>query len=260
MTFQQTTQHPCQRGLVSVVMPAYNAAAFIAEALASVQRQSFPQWELLVVDDGSTDRTPDIVRAHARHEPRIRLLRNARGKGVSGARNTGIEQARGEFIAFLDADDIWEPEKLAAQIAVMRRTGCALSATSYRMVNEHGLVLRTVRVPSRLTYRTLLKGNRIGCLTAVYSQRLLGKVYMPADFEHEDYVTWLGIVQSSGPAVGLNTALARYRKRGDSLSAPKLQAATWQWNIYRRGLGLPWAVSAYLFLNYAVRGVFKHWA
>lgn len=245
-------------GLVSIVMPAFNADRFIAHAIDSVLAQTYRNWELLIVDDGSTDRTHSTCQRYAAQDDRIRVLSTNGRQGPGAARNTAITVANGEFIAFLDADDTWHPEKLSRQVALMRQSGSHLTATAYYAINDAGEHLGNIPVPHRLTYRDLLKGNRIGCLTAMYNQRTLGKVYMPADARHEDYLTWLGILRHGGYALGLNEPLAYYRKHENSVSASKLQAASWQWNIYRKNLRLNWAHSVWLFANYALRGVLKH--
>lgn len=254
----QTPHTPFTAGLVSIIMPAFNAQSFLTLAIESVLAQSYANWELLVIDDASTDATASIVRSYALRDPRVRLLTNHHGKGVVGARNSGIDTAQGEFIAFLDSDDSWLPNKLTAQVALMRDSGCALSATAYRMVDAQDAPLGEVRVPARIHYTDLLKGNCIGCLTALYSRARLGKVYMPSGFHHEDYLTWLGILREHGPAAGLDDILALYRKHGQSLSSSKGRAAVWQWRIYRDALRMPLWQAAYYFVNYAVRGVLKH--
>lgn len=257
-TIPITTSGPTREGLVSIVMPAFNAERYIEEAVLSVIPQSYPNWELLIVDDASTDATADIARRLAAQDHRITLLQNSHSKGVAGARNTAIERAQGEFIAFLDCDDRWLPDKLTEQVAFMRATNCALSATGYDMVDERNQLVNHIHVPSVIAYEELLRGNRIGCLTAMYSQRTLGKIYMPTEFGHEDYLTWLQITRHHGPARGLDKRLAVYRRHRSSLSGSKLRAAAWQWRIYRRALKIPLFHATYLFANYAVRGLQKH--
>lgn len=247
-----------QTGLVSVIMPCYNAAATLGRAIQSVRDQHYPHWELWIIDDQSTDTSAALAATAARQDARIKTLRNHHAKGVAGARNTGIEAARGEFIAFLDADDRWLPDKLRVQVTAMREQGAVFSATSYQIVNDADQPLGQVRVPARIRYTDLLRSNTIGCLTAMYNQGRIGRYRMPASFHHEDYLTWLAILETHGPALGIDTIQAVYCKHRHSLSATKSRAARWQWRIYRKALGLPWWQAVYLFGHYAWRGLLKH--
>ncbi len=248
----------CVPGLVSIVMPVFNAETFLPAAIASVRAQSYSQWELWVIDDRSTDQSRHIATAAARQDSRIRAVSNPGAKGVAGARNAGIAAARGEYIAFLDADDRWLPHKLRTQIGAMQAAGAVFSATGYHMEDEAGRWLGDVPAPPTITLGHMLRSNRIGCLTAMYSQARIGKVWMPAGFPHEDYLTWLTILEQHGPALGVPQLLAVYCRRRDSLSGSKSKAARWQWRIYRQALALPWWRAAWLFGHYAWLGLRKH--
>ncbi|MCK9510363.1 MAG: glycosyltransferase [Pigmentiphaga sp.] len=245
-------------GRVSVIMPCFNAAATLDQAVRSVRDQNYGNWELWIVDDASTDESRAIASRHARDDARIRLLSNRHRKGAAGARNTGIQAAEGEFIAFLDADDYWLPAKLGRQVAAMQAEQAVFSATSYQRIDARGQPLGRFSIQPRIRYRDLLYSNTIGCLTAMYNQGRIGKVLMPEDYHHEDYLTWLDILRRHGPALGIPEALAVYRRHKHSLSGSKTRAARWQWRIYREALQLPWWQAAYLFCHYAWRGVRKH--
>lgn len=241
---------------VSVVMPAFNSGATILQSIRSVQAQSFEDWELIVVDDGSRDVTADLVEEVRAQDPRVVFLRSRENLGAWNARNTAIEAARGRYVAFLDSDDLWLPRKLEIQLAHMREHDCALGYSSYSMFYEDGREL-IFHVPASVAYRRFLKGSVIGCLTAVYDTRKIGKRYMPVLRKHEDYALWLGILRDGHAARGVDQVLARYRAAG-GMSGNKWSVLPYQWEIYRKNQGLSLVSSAYYFAHYMVRGVFKH--
>jgi teichuronic acid biosynthesis glycosyltransferase TuaG len=219
--------------LISVIMPAYNAAATVGHSIASVLTQSHFRLELIVVDDGSGDDTPLLLDSLAKVDGRLRVIRLGANAGVAAARNMGIEAARGSHIAFLDSDDWWHPRKLELQLAHMEQTGARISYAPYDRVDETGLVLSHVRPPAMVSHDQLLKSNHIGNLTGIY-HRSLGDGRFRA-VGHEDYAFWLEMLRRAGTAscVPHDGALAWYLTRSGSLSSDKLRAARWQWRIYR---------------------------
>jgi teichuronic acid biosynthesis glycosyltransferase TuaG len=219
--------------LISVIMPAYNAAATVGHSIASVLTQSHFRLELIVVDDGSGDDTPLLLDSLAKVDGRLRVIRLGANAGVANARNTGIDAARGTHIAFLDSDDWWHPRKLELQLAHMQQTGACISYAPYDRVDETGHVLSHVRPPAMVSHEQLLKSNHIGNLTGIY-HRSLGDGRFRA-VGHEDYVFWLEMLRRAGTAacVPHESALAWYLTRSGSLSSDKLRAARWQWRIYR---------------------------
>lgn len=241
---------------VSIVTPVWNAAATLRAAVASVQAQSFPDWEMLLVDDGSTDGSLALAEGLAAADRRIRLLVQERNTGAAAARNRAIRAARGRFIAFLDADDLWRPEKLARQVPVLC-AGHPLVFAAYRRIDADGRPLGTVRPPVRISRAGLLKGNVIGCLTAIYDRAALGRVEMPALARRQDYGLWLELLRRTPYAHGLPEVLADYRVRPGSLSADKLAAARATWALYREVEGLPRLRAAWYFAHYAAGGVAK---
>jgi len=245
------------RPAVSVVTPVWNAAATLAATVASVRAQSFADWEMLLVDDGSTDGSGALAARLAAEEPRIRILGHARNLGAAAARNRAIRAARGRWIAFLDADDLWRPEKLALQIQFMRAQGHPLTFTAYRRIAADGRPLGTVRPPASVTREGLLRGNVIGCLTAVYDAEYFGKVEMPPIARRQDYGLWLELLRRTAHAHALPQVLADYRVHPGSLSAGKAGAARDTWRFYREHERLPRLRAAWYFAQYAVRGVAK---
>jgi teichuronic acid biosynthesis glycosyltransferase TuaG len=239
--------------LVSVITPVFNAAATLPATIASVAAQTFPDWEMLIADDGSTDATAAIAAAWAARDPRVRPLPGPR-QGPAAARNRAIRAARGRFLAFLDADDRWRPEKLARQLAFMERENAPFSFTAYRREDALGRDLGTVHPPERVDHAGLLKGNVIGCLTAVYDTACFGKVEMPPLPLRQDYAHWLALLRRSGEARGLDEVLADYRVVPGSLSGSKLRAARGTWAVLRRE-GLPLPRAAWCFGHYALGGL-----
>ena len=226
---------PDKTPAVSVITALYNSADFIGATIESVRAQSFSDWEMVLVDDCSTDRSVEIVAAYAAADPRIRLLRLTENGGPAVARNRAIEEARGRYIAFLDSDDRWRSEKLERQLAFMHKHGHAFTHTWYEKCAENGEGLGTVmRPPSELDYNELLKSNRIGCLTVVYDSEVLGKVFMPLIRKRQDYGLWLKIMRRGVTARCLAEDLAIYRVRAGSVSQNKLELIKYNWALYRR--------------------------
>jgi teichuronic acid biosynthesis glycosyltransferase TuaG len=243
--------------LVSVVMAAMNAERFIAEALASVQGQSFGDWECLVVDDASSDATAAVAEGFAVRDPRIRLLRHASNRGTAAARNTALEAAVGRYVAFLDADDLWLPAKLERQVAFMQASDAALGYTAYRRIDESGTrVGRLVRVPAEMTWRRLLGNTAIATVTAMVDRERSGSFAM-REMRRDDLVLWLTLLRRGCIARGLNEDLARYRLVPGSLSSRRLRSAAWVWRVYREEIGLSRPAALWYLGNYGTRAWWK---
>ena len=243
--------------LVSVVTPVWNAAATLAETAASVRAQSLEDWELLLVDDASSDGSAALARALADSDARIRVITLPANGGPALARNAGIREARGRYIAFLDADDLWRPEKLARQIGFMQGAGHALVFCAYRRIAADGRPLGVVRPPLRVSRADLLKGNVIGCLTAVYDTAAVGRVEMPPIRRRQDYGLWLEILRRVPHAHALPDVLADYRVHPGSLSADKLGAVGATWAFYREFEGLSRPRAGWYLAHNLARGLAK---
>lgn len=243
--------------LVSVIMAAHDAEAFIAEAIASVQAQTLDDWELLVADDASSDRTTAIVAAAAAEDPRIHLIRLEPNGGVARARNVALAAAQGRFIAFLDSDDIWLPQKLERQVAFMQRQDAAVSYTAFRRIDETGRRIgRLISAPPRLSYRELLQNTAIATLTGMVDTAKTGPIRM-TEARRDDYILWLSLLRRGFVAHGLQLDLARYRVVRGSLSSKPMRSAAWVWNVYRKVEKLGRLEAAWCMLHYGVRAVLK---
>ena len=236
--------------LVSIITPMYNARETIESTIASVQAQTYKNWEMIIVDDCSNDGSAAYVEQCASKDERIRLIRHDHNCGIAETRNTAMQHARGRYVAFLDSDDLWLPQKLEKQISFMKEHDASFSHTACEVVNESGQKIGKIRhVPLQVKYDELLRGNVINCLTVVIDVKRIGRPIMPA-IRHEDYACWLEILQKEEYAWGLDEVLAEYREVGTSMSGNKIRVAVWQWNIYRKYLKLNLIKSVYYFIHY----------
>lgn len=243
---QAEPAHP----LVSVITPTYNAARFIRETIDSVKRQTYPHWELILIDDASSDDTVPIIREELA-DPRIRLIVLAQNSGAAVARNTGISAANGRYIAFLDSDDLWLPQKLEKQVAFMQERDAAFSFTRYRMIQEDGThTPYVVPIPERIDYRGLLKNTIIGCLTVMLDKEKLGTIQMPNLRIRQDTALWLNILKQGHLAYGIQEELSQYRRVAGSISSNKWKAAKNTWRLYRDIEKLSFASAAWCFVHY----------
>ena len=235
---------------VSVVSPAYQAARFIGAAIESVMDQSYEDWEYIIVDDCSTDGTPEIIDRYVKTDPRLTLLRNERNIGPSNTRNRAILATKGRYLAFLDSDDLWEKGKLTEQIRFMTKTDLVLTYTAYTRINARGDPIGLVKPPLRVNYRMMLSSNHIACSSAILDTTSCGKVLFPDLRMRQDHALWLKLLRSVPWAHGLPTPLMRYRVRSDSVSSNKLRAAAYSWRLLTdiEGLRLPKAI--YHFVRY----------
>lgn len=245
--------------VISIIMPCYNAGLFISDSINSVIGQTFPHWELLIVDDCSSDDSVKIINQYIKADNRIKLFSIERNSGTAYIpRNLGVENAIGDYIAFLDTDDIWLPEKLEKQIQLIKKKDATLVYSFYEKINIDGIRNnRIVKTPLEVNYKQLLTGNIIGCLTAIYSVKKIGKVYFPAA-KHEDYIMWLDILKKDDIAYCIPEVLALYRVGQSSLSSDKRQTWKWTWNIYRKYENLSIIKSAYYFSLYAMKALIKY--
>jgi len=248
-----------QKDLVSIITPNYNCACFLSQTIESVIAQTYKNWELLIIDDCSTDNSIDIIEKYINKDIRIKLFKTKCNSGSPiEPRNIGIQNAHGRFIAFLDSDDLWLPYKLERQIPFFNNVNVVIIYSNYEKITDTGeRKNRIIKAPKKICYKQLLKSNYIGCLTAMYDVSKSGKVYF-LDFCHEDYVLWLTILRVGYIAINTNTIEALYRERKGALSSKKIKVLKWQWVIYHDYLKLSIFNSIYYFSFYVVNAFFKY--
>ena len=246
--------------LISIVTPAYNCARTIEQTVQSVREQRYTHWEMLILDDGSSDDSLRRIEALSQEDGRIRAFRNERNLGVGSTRNRGVQLARGEWVAFLDSDDIWRPEKLEKQLTLLQRQPEAkLLFTGSGFMSADGQPLDYVlHVPERIDRRQLLRQNLLSCSSALAERELLLRHPFPARQDmHEDFAVWLEILEEEPWAYGVDEPLLVYRRSAASKSGNKLRAARMNWNTYRYvGLGLP--LCLYNMAWYTLNGLRKY--
>lgn len=244
---------------VTVIMPAYNAERFIEEAIRSVMGQTVGDWELLVIDDGSRDGTCAVAQRLAAEDPRIRLLRNDTNMGVARTRNRGFDLCRSPYVALLDSDDAWHPEKLERQLTRLEESGADLCYTSYGIMGIRSQKVRAdYLVPEQADFKRLLKENVIGCSTVLLKTGLVRQYHFETDLHHEDYALWVRLLHDGFRAAGCAEVLTQWRLVENSRSFDKRKSARSRWVIYRDYLKLPLHESLWAFGNYAFASVKKY--
>ncbi|WP_439152084.1 glycosyltransferase family 2 protein [Winogradskyella sp.] len=238
--------------LVSVITPMYNNQAVITETIESVLNQTYKNWELLLVDDASNDDTKSIVESLQPNDGRIHLFSKKKNKGAAEARNLGTKNANGSYIAFLDADDLWEKNKLEKQVKILESDTTDICFGSYEHIDSKGRPLhKKVQALPRLSYKKLLKANYIGNSTGIYNCKNLGKIYTKDLKKRQDWLLWLeALKRSEKPAIGIEETIAYYRISEGSLSSNKTNLIKHNFNVYRKGLGLSFFKSAFLMVEF----------
>lgn len=244
--------------LVSVIMPCYNMEKFIAYTIESVQRQTYPHWELLIVDDASTDKTAEIVKSHQNQDSRIHFTMKPKHSGIADTRNQCLNMANGRYLAFLDSDDLWHPEKLEQQLQFMTAKNIGFSYSSYDCVDETGNPLgKTIKAAGVLNYEAYLRNTIIGCSTVMLDKTIVGEVVVPNFRTSEDTATWLNILKKGFLAYAIEQPLTSYRIRQHSASSNKLNASSDLWRVYRQNEKLPLFKALAFFGSYAFNAVKK---
>jgi len=220
--------------LVSIITPSHKCENFISKTIDSVLSQTYRNWEMIIVDDCSPDNSNEIIEKYCKKDNRIKLIRLEKNSGPAVARNRAIKEANGRYIAFLDADDLWKPEKLEKQIKFMQTNDYELTYTNYATMSENGNSLNhTIFSPEKLNYKELLKANKIGCLTAIYDTEKIGKVYMPLIKKRQDYGLWLKILKKIDYAYNVNEVLSIYRVMNNSVSSNKIDLLKYNYALFR---------------------------
>ena len=246
-------------GLVSIVTPTFNSEKFISETIQSVQNQTYTNWEMIIVDDCSTDNTANLVTEKAQLDRRITFIRLNQNSGPAKARNAGIEKVSGKYMTFLDADDIWFPEFISTSIETIIAKNIFFVFSSYRRSNEKlEFVYSDFIVPEKVTYTDILKSNSISCLTAFIDIEKLGKKRMPDIFKRQDMGLWLQYLKEIPFAYGIQKPMAIYRIRENSLSRKKSKLLKYQWQFYREVEHLSILQSCYYMINWMYKGFVKY--
>ena len=245
--------------LVSIITPCYNSSEFIQETIQSVQNQTYTKWQLLIIDDCSADNSTELIEKLAESDSRITLIKNTVNLGAAETRNKGLDAAEGRFIAFLDSDDLWAPEKLEKQLLFMKTNKYPIVFTAYNLVDEHGVsmnqIIQTVKV---LDYSSYLKNTIIGMSTSLIDRELAGSDFRFHNIRtRQDTFLWISLLRTGLKAYGMSEILASYRVRRDSISANKWKAAKQTWFVYYHLEKLGLLKSLYYFSHYMFNAIKK---
>lgn len=247
--------------LVSIITPSYNCEKTILGTYYSLRNQSHSNWEWLITDDCSSDNTLDIINQIIDKDPKVKIFRNSVNSGAAISRNNSIKKATGDFLAFIDSDDIWLPNKLYQQIKFMEENDVDFSFTAYELINENGRKLGQkvdTHLTSSVSYDDMLKKRAtLGCSTVMLRQRTFSDIAMPLLRTGQDYATWLSILKTGKNAFPLTDVLTQYRILPNSISRNKIKKAKRQWQIYREVENLSLTKSVICFCFYAWRAVFR---
>ncbi len=221
--------------LVSIIMPAYNAENFIVQAILSIQNQTFSNWELIIVDDVSTDTTVEIIKHACAKDTRITFEKLTKNSGTGVARNAALQKARGRYIAFLDADDLWRNDKLQKQIDFMQSNNLAFCFSYYNLIDADGNETgKQITAPKSITFSKLFVANWIGNLTAMYDAEVVGKMTISSARKRQDWTLWLKIVKKVKIAQVIPESLAFYRMGNQSVSSGKIALLKHNYEVYRK--------------------------
>lgn len=250
--------HPLRDNLVSIVTPAYKAENSINDTIRSVLEQTYPHWEMLVIDDCSPDRTREVVTSWVKKDRRVHLIAKRENGGPAAARNAGIAAATGRWLAFLDSDDVWLPQKLERTLVHAKRNASPLTFTGFRRINFNASKTgRYISVPSTITYSQLLRNTVIATSTVIVDRERVGQITMKNTY-YDDFSCWLDILRPGRTAYGLNEDLMRYRIVQGSVSRDKRISASKVWRAYREIERLSFPVALWCFASYALKGYRKY--
>lgn len=247
-----------EQPLVSVIMPCFQAEPYIAESIESVLRQTYSNWELLITDDCSSDRTPEIAKAYGEKDPRIKFRIAQQHTGIANTRNQSLQRAQGRFIAFLDNDDLWVPEKLEKQVRFLLQHDHSFCYSAYELIKEDGTPKgKIIKTAGVIDYRKYLRNTIIGSGTILLDHEKIPSVTMPCNGTSDDMALWCKILKEGHRAYPINEVLMQYRVRSDSASANKWKAAKDVWKVYRKEEGLTLFDAAFCFIGYAFNAIKK---
>ena len=244
--------------LISIVTPVYNAEKYLEKTILSVLSQTYKKWELLLINDFSTDNSYELIEKYSQLDERIKCINNLKNEGAAFSRNRGIEISRGEYVAFLDSDDLWDNRKLESQIDFMKKNNLEICHSDYNFIDDDDNFIKIIRTAKKITYQSLLKENQIRTSFLMIKKLALIDIKFP-NVKHEDFAFFLNVLKKNGIYSLKNNMIGGgYRVSTNSLSANKLKSAKWTWEIYRSFLKFNVLKSSYYFLFYAFRGLKKY--
>lgn len=249
-----------KNNLISIVTPIYNGEKYISQTIESVINQSYTDWEMIIVDDGSKDNSPEIIKRYIQKDKRVKLIHQSNA-GSAAARNNALRNTQGQYICFLDADDILDKTFLERQIYFLRCKNAAIVYASYRRINENGQeILKPFIVPDKVSYKDLLKTCSISCLTTIFDKKRIGEVFFDETLKsmRDDYVFWLNLLKKIDYAYGNKEVLASYRVFTNSTTGNKSKVIKPQFLVYYKIEKLGLLKSIYYFINWAINGYFKY--
>ncbi len=247
-----------QKPLVSIITPSYNSQRFIEACVESVKSQSYENWEMIIVDDCSTDKSVETIEQLMLLDSRIKLISLSQNVGAANARNRALEEAKGAYIAFLDSDDLWEEKKLEKQMAFMQQYKYAFTFTAYVPISEDATqTYSVINVPNEIDYAGYCKNTIIGCLTVMIDKDQTGDFRMPVIKSSQDMALWLLLMKRGFKAYGLNEVLAKYRLVENSNTSKKIDAVKDVWRVYREIEKLSLLKSSWYFVHYIFNAIKK---
>ena len=243
--------------LVSIITPCYNSEKFLDECISSVLNQTYQNWEMLIVDDNSSDNSSILINSYSKKDERIKPLYLNDNIGAAMARNKAISKSKGKYLAFLDSDDVWLPKKLEVQTNFMKKNNCSFVFSSYSVISDDEKPKYTISVPETITYKKYLKNTIIGCLTVMLDKEKLKNIKMPNLRSSHDMALWLNLLKQEKYAYGIAQDLAIYREHKSSNTSNKFRAIYDVWNVYRKHEKLNLFYSIYNFVFYAINASTK---
>jgi teichuronic acid biosynthesis glycosyltransferase TuaG len=240
-----------EKPLVSIITPSFNSDKFIIETIQSVQNQTHQNWEMIIVDDCSTDNTTSIIEQFVINDNRIHFLQLEKNSGAGIAREMALSKASGDYISFLDADDLWKPLKLEKQLQFLKDNKIHFTFSFYDCIDEEGNALnKRVEAPRNLSYRQLFFCNYVGNLTGIYKVNYFGKIAISSTRKRQDWIVWLTILKKIKRAKPVPESLAFYRIRNNSLSASKVDLLKHNFAVYRTFHGFNYVASLFIMIGF----------
>lgn len=245
--------------LVSIITPVYNNSEFIKQTIESVQKQTYKNWEMIIVDDCSTDRTPELIKKISQKDDRIKYIKLKNNSGAAIARNKALSESRGRFIAYLDADDLWKKNKIQNQIDFMLAHDYAFVCSNYEKIDINNKILKQVKIPKEINYKLFLRNTIIQTVGVIIDSRKTGRelLMMPNVRRRQDAATWCQLLKSGFNCYGVPEFLSYYRVVPNSLSSNKIKAIKGTWFLYRKIEKLSLINACFCFLGYAINAVKK---